>query len=186
MPPLIARWIYIPTFAWNYLWGRIFKARHWWDTIEPNVMLGARPLRADVARLDHLGVRGVINMCQEYRGPIDLYQQHGIEQLWLPTIDFQPPSLTHVIQGVEFLQAKVSRQETVYVHCKAGRGRSATIVLCWLIQYRGMTAQQAQAKLLECRPHTNRHLDERRVVLEFIEQLSDGTVTPEIGRQESQ
>lgn len=31
------------------------------------------------------------------------------------------------------------RNESVYVHCKAGKGRSTTIVLCYLVMFRGMT-----------------------------------------------
>ncbi|RYG56938.1 hypothetical protein EON66_01655 [archaeon] len=31
------------------------------------------------------------------------------------------------------------RGDTVYVHCKAGRGRSTAIVLCYLIKHCGLT-----------------------------------------------
>jgi len=34
-----------------------------------------------------------------------------------------------------------------------------------------MTAEQAQAKLLECRPHTNSEIYKREVVSIFIQQL---------------
>jgi len=110
-------------------------------------------------------------MCQEFRGPVDLYERCRIEQLWLPTVDFQAPSLEFVVDGVEFIQRNLEKGDSVYVHCKAGRARSATVVLCWMVKYRGMTVEQAQAKLLECRPHTNPELFKRPVVADFIEQL---------------
>lgn len=31
------------------------------------------------------------------------------------------------------------RKETVYVHCMAGKGRSVTLVLCYLVAYEGMS-----------------------------------------------
>jgi atypical dual specificity phosphatase len=152
--------------------GRILRLRSWWDEVEPGVMLGARPLPRDVPKLYALGVRGVVNMCDEYRGPTEAYQQLGIEQRWLRTVDFQPPSLDAVHQGVEFVQQMLEKDHKVYVHCKAGRARSATIVLCWLMKYRSMTAKQAQAILLNKRPHVKADLDKRQVVLDYAQQLS--------------
>ena len=181
MSPFFARLVLVPTYAWNLLLGRVLRHRHWWDHIESNVILGARPLRRDVPRLVGLGVRGVVNMCQEYKGPIDLYPNHDVVQLWLPTIDFQPPSLEFVIQGVEFIQKVVENGDAVYVHCKAGRARSATVVLCWMVKYRAMTLEQAQAKLLECRPHTNPEIYKREVVGRFVEQLD---TTPPLSESE--
>lgn len=38
-------------------------------------------------------VRYVINLCREYKGPLDEYEKHGIEQLYLPVSDGNCPSL---------------------------------------------------------------------------------------------
>lgn len=38
-------------------------------------------------------VRGVINMCEEYRGPLRKYKELGIEELYLPTTDHFEPEL---------------------------------------------------------------------------------------------
>jgi atypical dual specificity phosphatase len=174
MHPVIARAIFWPTYAWNLLLGRVLKIRHWWDHVDEHVILGARPLRRDVstlATIEH--VTGIVNMCEEYRGPEDLYRQTQIEQLWLPTTDFQPPSVEDVSRGVEFIQQHVSRKGTVYVHCKAGRARSATVVICWLVKYRGMSLDEAQKHLLQCRPHINSQLTERKVVREYCQNIAN-------------
>lgn len=168
LPPLLARSLFVPTFAWNYAQARILHRRHWWDAVDDYVVLGALPLKRDVPKLANLGVRNVINMCQEYRGPIKEYLKYKIEQLWLPTVDFNPPSLEDIERGVAFLQRCVAKKERTYVHCKAGRARSATIVLCWLVKHRSMTPEQAQARLLNRRPHVNSRLLERQVVREFL------------------
>jgi len=168
MLPIFARSLFLPTFAWNYLLARVLHRRHWWDSVDPDVILGALPLKRDVPELAKLQVRGVINMCQEYPGPKEAYQQHNIEQLWLPTVDFNPPSLEAVQKGVEFLHQKTKQNQRVYVHCKAGRARSATIVICWLVKHRGMSPEQAQAHLLARRPHVNPRLLSRPVVREFL------------------
>ncbi|MCU0721812.1 MAG: dual specificity protein phosphatase family protein [Pirellula sp.] len=173
MPPWFAKLIFWPTYLWNLLLGRVLRVRHWWDSVDEHVILGARPLKRDVPLMKNaLHVTGVVNMCEEFRGHDELYRQVGIEQLWLPTTDFQPPSLADVSRGVEFLQSHALRGGKVYVHCKAGRARSATVVICWLVKYRGMTLEQAQRHLLDCRPHTNAKLVERPVVQEFCKALT--------------
>jgi hypothetical protein len=40
-----------------------------------------------------LQVRGVINMCDEYGGPIKKYEQLGMQQLRLRTVDHFEPSV---------------------------------------------------------------------------------------------
>jgi atypical dual specificity phosphatase len=174
MHPIIARAIFWPTYAWNLLLGRVFQVRHWWDRIDEYVILGARPLRRDVFHLaEHEHVTGVVNMCEEYRGPEDLYQQANIEQLWLPTTDFHVPGIEDVARGVEFIQQHVTRKGTVYIHCKAGRARSATVAICWLVKYKEMSLEQAQKHLSRCRPHVNAKLADRQVVREYCQNLAD-------------
>jgi atypical dual specificity phosphatase len=151
----LARSIFGPTFAYNYLLGRIFRVRSWWNRVDEHVILGALPLARDAQALKAEGVTGVVNMCEEYRGPIAKYEELGIDQLWLPTIDFTHPADALVERGAEFIESHAKKGGTVYVHCKAGRARSATIVLWWLVRYRGLSPEAAQQLLLLRRPHIN-------------------------------
>ncbi len=170
-----ARTVFYPTLAWNYFLGRILKVRNWWDHIDPHVVVGAFPFAGDVKAMRDAGVRAVVNTCEEYCGPVAEYERYGIVQLHIPTTDFTHPSLDDVERAVEFVQEHVAKDEIVYIHCKAGRARSATIAICWLMKYRGLSMQEAQAKLLECRPHINPRLTERPVVQEFARRLQDSS-----------
>ncbi|MDA7978491.1 MAG: dual specificity protein phosphatase family protein [Pirellulales bacterium] len=174
MRQLYARLVFYPTLAWNFLLARILRVRRWWDRVDPLVIVGAYPFARDVAELHAAGVRAVVNTCEEYNGPVAEYQQLQIEQLHIPTTDFTHPRLSDVERAVNFVQKHVEAEETVYIHCKAGRARSATIAICWLIKHRGMTPQAAQAKLLEARPHINPHLTQRPVVIEFANRCVAG------------
>jgi atypical dual specificity phosphatase len=170
--------LYWPTLGWNMLLGRGLKIRHWWDQIEPGLFLGAVPLRQDVEKLSTLGVRRIVNTCEEFEGWPSLYRQHGIEQLWIPTTDFNPPSLEQIDQAVAFIEEAIGRNEAVYVHCKAGRARSATVVLCYLMKQHQIDPLSAQQKIEARRPHVLPVIHKRPVVQEFHRRLPssvDGT-----------
>lgn len=124
-------------------------------------------MKGDPQRLHELGVTGVINMCEEFTGPVAEYDRLGIEQLWLPTTDFQHPSLEMVDRGAEFIERHKQHGGQVYVHCKAGRARSATVVLWWLVRFGKMTPEAAQKKLQEVRPHVHRRVYKRPVIREL-------------------
>ncbi|MCD0460571.1 phosphatidylglycerophosphatase and protein-tyrosine phosphatase 1 family protein [Roseiconus lacunae] len=164
---LYARTVFFPTLCWNYLLARVLPFRRWWDRIDEHVIVGAYPFSGDVAGLRGEGVRAVVNTCEEYCGPTAEYHKHGIEQLHIPTTDFTHPKLEDVEAAVEFIQKYKLQNDTVYIHCKAGRARSATVAVCWLIKYRDMTPQEAQAHLLAVRPHSNPRIAERPVVRQF-------------------
>lgn len=163
--------VFYPTLGWNYLLGRVLRVRRWWDRIDPQVIVGAYPFARDVRGLRAEGVRAVVNTCEEYCGPEKGYAAAGIEQLRIPTTDFCHPRLQDIQMAVEFVQQHVRAGHSVYIHCKAGRARSATVALCWLVKYRQMSAEQAQESLLRSRSHINPFIYRRPVVIEFVASL---------------
>ena len=175
----IIRFLFIPTLLWNVFLGRLLKVRNWWDALtdEP-IILGALPFSQDVPHLRAEGVTGVINMCIEYPGPKIAYEKIGIEQLWLPTVDFTPPTIEDIRQAINFIERHQRDGGKVYVHCKAGRGRSATVVLCWMMYRRGLTPKEAATWVARQRPHINRDLADRSVVQNFYRTLSTGELSP--------
>ena len=179
MPLTFLRWssariLFYPTLGWNLALHRLLPKRNWWDRIDEHVLMGALPFASDANRLHAQGVRGIVNTCEEYAGPQSHYEPLGMIQLRIPTVDFMPPSLEDIEKAVGFMHETVGKGHQIYVHCKAGRGRSATVVLCWLVAKAGMTVEEAQAHLLKCRAHVNPRLYRRKVVIEFSEKVGRG------------
>ena len=179
---LIARLLFLPTLVWNLSLGRFLRVRDWWNQVEDGVWIGALPLARDATQLHALGVRGVVNTCEEYPGPEAVYRELGMTQLRVPTIDFTAPNLQDVERAVDFINDYRSRGEGVYIHCKAGRGRSATVVLCWLVQARKLSPEAAQQRLLEVRPHVVPNVYRRPVVQQFWKLQPAADQTPESSR----
>ncbi|KAL5723961.1 hypothetical protein ACHQM5_007289 [Ranunculus cassubicifolius] len=141
-----ARILFYPTLIYNVV-RNIFQVEfRWWDVVDEFLLLGAVPFPTDVPRLKQLGVCGVVTMNESYETLVrtSLYQAYDIEHLVLPTRDYLfAPSFGDICQAVDFINRNALNGKTTYVHCKAGRGRSTTIVLCYLIKHRHMTPEAA-------------------------------------------
>ena len=174
---LAAAIVYFPTLWWNIFQGRLIHRWQWWTVLEPTLVLGAVPFRSDVEKLAQLGVEAVVNTCEEFPGHLELYQKFGIEQFWMPTVDFRPPKLADVQAAVAFMQGQVAAGKTVYVHCKAGRARSATVVVCYLMAQHGWTADEALRWVQQRRPQVLKTIAKRRVVQEFAATQNCGVVS---------
>ncbi|CAN6327546.1 unnamed protein product [Urochloa humidicola] len=150
-----ARFLFYPTLLYNVVRNRFEAEFRWWDRVDQYVLLGAVPFPSDVPRLKQLGVRGVVTLNEPYETlvPTSLYQSHGINHLEIPTRDYLfAPSLEHICRAVDFIYRNEMQGGSTYVHCKAGRGRSTTIVLCFLIKYRNMTPEAALDHVRSERP----------------------------------
>lgn len=169
-----ARFLFYPTLILNIVLCKALGLRNWYDQIDECVILGALPSGNGVSELKKMGVRAVLNLCDEYAGPEEAYSANGIKYLRLPTIDYTSPSLETVSEGVSFIERCVSRRDLVYVHCKAGRGRSATVILCWLVKAKKISPLEAMEFLLKRRPQVNKNLHKRRVVGKFVSKEFSG------------
>ncbi|PWZ07665.1 putative dual specificity protein phosphatase DSP8 [Zea mays] len=69
----------------------------------------------------------------EFRWWDEVDPSRGIDHLVIPTRDYMfAPSLVDINQATDFIHRNASCGKITYIHCKAGRGRSTTIVLCYL------------------------------------------------------
>lgn len=91
-------------------------------------------------------------MCEEYRGPVEKYKRLGIEELYLPTTDHFEPELEDLFSAVKFIKKFEKAGERVYVHCRAGHGRSAAVTFAWLItKNQGVDTKELNEDLVHLR-----------------------------------
>ncbi|KAM7251259.1 hypothetical protein ACFE04_023142 [Oxalis oulophora] len=150
-----ARALFYPTLLYNVVRNKIQTEFRWWDQVDEFLLLGAVPFPVDVPCLKELGVRGVITLNEPYETlvPTSLYNVHGIDNLVIPTRDYCfAPVLSDINQAVAFIHENASHGRATYVHCKAGRGRSTTIVVCYLVKHKQMTPDAAYSYVKSIRP----------------------------------
>ena len=62
------------------------------------------------------------------------WQKLGVDRYQFSVVDRAPPSFAVIDEALQVINKYQSRKESVYVHCKSGKGRSVTIVACHLIK----------------------------------------------------
>ena len=106
--------------------------------ISPGIVLGSVPCTLE--HLDEL-VRVyactsvmTLNMDWELQLSKKDIESKRLHHLHLPTPDFAPVSLSDLGRGVRHLVDELERGGCTYVHCNAGKGRSASVVICYLVE----------------------------------------------------
>nr|XP_045003592.1 phosphatidylglycerophosphatase and protein-tyrosine phosphatase 1 [Jaculus jaculus] len=172
----LARVLFYPTLLYTVFREKVPGRAHrdWYHRIDPTVLLGALPLRSMTSRLvlDE-NVRGVITMNEEYEtrflcNSSKEWKNVGVEQLRLSTVDMTGiPTLANLQKGVQFVLKYRSLGQCVYVHCKAGRSRSATMVAAYLIQVHNWSPEEAVSAITKIRSHIHVRPGQLEVLKEF-------------------
>uniref|UniRef100_A0A8V0ZGA3 Phosphatidylglycerophosphatase and protein-tyrosine phosphatase 1 n=1 Tax=Gallus gallus TaxID=9031 RepID=A0A8V0ZGA3_CHICK len=126
-------------------------------------------------------VRAVLTLNEEYETRFlccsaQEWEALGVEQLRLGTVDLTGvPTLDNLHRGVEFILKHRERGNSVYVHCKAGRSRSATVVAAYLIQLHHWSPQEAIEAIAKIRPHILIRRKQVQVLESFHRDVTAGT-----------
>jgi atypical dual specificity phosphatase len=164
------------------LWfNRLMCALGLWhqaDWVDEHVAIGSLPSRADLARLRAEGVTAVVNHCEEFAGDAATLGELGLEQLHLPTMDYHCPAEDDLRRGLVFMDDRIAAGGKVLAHCKAGRGRSAILVLCYLMMRNRIDANSALVVLKRARPGVasgiERHLAVRSIERSALAETVNG------------
>eukprot|EP00731_Ephydatia_muelleri_P014822 Em0008g542a len=176
---VLARILYVPSIAKMSARSRWKpnSAKQWYNRIDETVILGALPFRSQTKELvEKENVRAVISYNEAYElsyftNSKKEWADHGVEQHWFSTVDFDPPSIPNIWAGLKVIDLHKKRKESVYVHCKAGRGRSAVATVCYLIRANSMDPEKAIEFARSKRPHISINERQRQRILEFHDSL---------------
>ncbi|KPL96770.1 T-complex protein 1 subunit gamma [Sarcoptes scabiei] len=178
--------VFYVSLAYNLILNRI-NLRKWYHRIDQHVLLGALPMKGKFPTMliQKENVRAVISMNRDFE--LDFagmntqeWNKMGIEFLQLPTKDFGVPSLPNLQKGVQMIESVIDRyrspdsivndqKPSIYIHCKAGRTRSSTLVACYLVKTYDMTPQEAVIFIREKRSH----IDLKKSHIEMIQKYRD-------------
>ena len=112
------------------------------------------------------GIRHVIDLTEEdevnryrfllipYKEPLqEIARQMGVEVTWvrMPIPDFYVPTVDHMKAILDEIDRSISEGRPVYIHCLGGKGRTGTVVGCYLARHGIAVGEKALAKIMELR-----------------------------------
>lgn len=116
------------------------------DQVAPGVWRGGQPDQEGADWLVARGVGAVVDLRGDDRDNQWTAPAWGpMERHHVPLPDYGTPTLAQVEEFSRLLQDASDRGVPVFVHCKAGIGRTGVMVACWRIT-RGWTAEDAVAR----------------------------------------
>lgn len=140
---------------------------NWWTKIEPyDIYLGALPLENEghKDKIISMGVNSILAIVEDFEleeGFFNIPVKHeqwkeaGLNVEHIRAIDFNPLKRQEIEAGIAFLYSEYRKRHIVYVHCKAGRGRSATILVAFLMEHEHLSLYEAISRLKDQRPEIN-------------------------------
>lgn len=98
----------------------------------PGIM---RPAEVDLDAVARIGLSVVVTLTEEWQPPVPMMRERGIESLYVPIPDMQPPTLEQAFDTCEAVAKEVAEGKSVVFHCHGGRGRTGTLLAAMLIWY---------------------------------------------------
>ena len=137
--------VYNTSLGYNLL-KHYYLGSNWWDHIEDNIVLGAIPLKNynHNSMLALEGINVVISLVEDHEydqtyfsDPVlgSDWNDLGITYVSYPTPDFNAIDPVLLDTVIQFMFDCIMKKQKIYIHCKAGKGRSAIAVICFLLKY---------------------------------------------------
>jgi protein tyrosine phosphatase len=114
--------------------------------------------------------RPALTSAANQQGRSITFSRHAIPDCSIPTVE-------GMIAILDEIDSIISAHRTVYVHCWGGRGRTGTVVGCYLIRHRLTTPEVASRKLADLTAHNAsvfRKIPETMVQEEFLRRWEPG------------
>jgi atypical dual specificity phosphatase len=154
------------------------SAPHSFSWIEKPLLAAlARPSEPDdMAWLRQQGIELLISLTED-RPRRDWVNDAGLLLMHVPVEDMEAPTQEQLDRCVSAIARANERQMGVAIHCGAGMGRTGVVLACYLVS-KGMTAQNAIARVRRLRPGSIETDEQAEAVVEFArrhgQQLNEG------------
>jgi protein-tyrosine phosphatase len=120
-----------------------------WDEVAPKVWIGRVLNDGEAATARCLGVTAVLDLTAEFS---EAKPFRTLSYRNMPILDLTAPSIDQLHEAATFIDVE-SRKGVVYIHCKIGYSRTASVAGAYLLQTReASSAMEAIALLCRARP----------------------------------
>lgn len=88
--------------------------------------------------------------------------------LWIPVVDGYAPTQEQLMMGTCLMDTAINAGKIVYVHCKNGHARGPSLVVAYLVKYKGMSLDEAYNLIKEKRPESHIEEVQKKAIDEFL------------------
>ncbi len=133
---------------------------------KPSLAALARPSSAeDLLWLRIQGIELLVSLTEDHLRR-DWVEDAGLLLFHEPMIDMEAPPQDQLDRCVSAIQRALDRGMGVAIHCSAGLGRTGVVLACYLVQ-KGLTAQNAIARVRRLRPGSIETEEQADAVVDF-------------------
>lgn len=125
----------------------------------------------DLAVLDRMGITYLITLTETNLDQ-DALRRFGLKNLHLPIFDREAPSNAQTHMLLVRMERLMTQGEVLAVHCKAGLGRTGTILAAWMIRDGGFTAAEAIRRLRLIEPGFIQSQDQEQFLFNYEHDLT--------------
>ncbi|MBM3191694.1 MAG: hypothetical protein FJZ63_03430, partial [Chlamydiae bacterium] len=135
----------------------------YYSKMEDGIYLGALPLKNyghEDLLINTLGINAILSMVQDYElsqetffstpVAIEDWKKRGMILLQIPARDLSSLSQADLHRAADFIDQH--KEKGLYIHCKAGRGRSVMGYIAYLTKYKHLPLDEALSKTKQARP----------------------------------
>ena len=129
-------------------WYERVNKHAWFSQITPQLWLGGAPdFPRDYQFLLEHEITAVLNVRAEREDDVGFYDQHNIEYISFKVPDAMTPDPDTIHQGAIWIRDQIAAGRSVLVHCAKGRGRSATLVVAYLMLEEDLDLEESVDRL---------------------------------------
>lgn len=163
--PFSTRYLLAPVLIGQQISLKYYQRQcHAWDEVAPGVLIGRQLSRREAQAALDSGVTAALDLTAEFSEAAPFLKMCYLN---VPILDLTAPTMLQIDTAVEFIRKEASRGK-VYVHCKIGYSRSASIVGAYLLAAGHVeTADEAVSLLRSVRPSIVIRPEARRALADY-------------------
>jgi|ETNmetMinimDraft_20_1059909.scaffolds.fasta_scaffold80242_2 atypical dual specificity phosphatase len=130
--------------VYRFIYGSLMSKPTYFSWVVPDKLAASgRPMsEPEISWISKQGIKHILSLTEKSL-PLDWLNRNGVENKHISMIDHSTPSFENLGKATQFINKNIASGYSVLIHCDAGKGRTGTIIVAYLVKHENMTVKQA-------------------------------------------